>query len=376
MICKRHTPALQSTAVLVLFFLLLSYISLENAASILSRKLQEQFAFSFWENERMKDEFARFFGLKRPETGKPLFMPPPILADYAEALVYKDIPYGKKKGQTLDILVPLSLRSDEKLPVFVFVHGGTWIGGSKDEVLYSHFAREVLKAGYLFVSLDYRVYPKVRFSGILGDIRQALLWLFAHIEEYGGRKRFVLCGHSAGAHLVALATVQHGVLPEDVLQSITQVFLLSGPYDLPAYDETLDIPFKNLIRQVFFDLFEGRNNLRELSPVFQVEHTHIVYVLVVGERDEITPREQSEKLVTKLLEKNNIAFLFVVPNAGHGGTLFVLNSDFDREGAFASIFRTLLERKPETSWYNRGEPWRGLTGTGTSYCHFLSSLPG
>jgi hypothetical protein len=48
MIRKRHTPALQSTTVLVLFFLLLSYISLENAAAILSRKLEEQFAFSFW----------------------------------------------------------------------------------------------------------------------------------------------------------------------------------------------------------------------------------------------------------------------------------------------------------------------------------------
>jgi pimeloyl-ACP methyl ester carboxylesterase len=76
-----------------------------------------------------------------------------------------------------------------------------------------------------------------------------------------------------------------------------------------------------------------------------VEHTHISYVLVVGERDEITPREQSEKLLAKLLEKNNTASLFVVPNVGHGGTLFVLNSDFDQEGAFAPIFRALLERK-------------------------------
>lgn len=334
----------RSSAILLIFFLLLSYISLDNAASILSRELRERFAFSYFENESMKEAFARTFGLKRGKEGQPLYMPPEILAEYAAALVYKDVPYGSDKAQKLDIFVPLTIRKGEKLPVFVFVHGGTWIGGSKNEVLYTHFAREVLRAGYIFVSLDYRVYPKVRFSGILADIRRALLWLYDHIAEYGGERRFVLCGHSAGAHLVALATVQRSILPEEVFRAIELVFLCSGPYDLPAYDATLDIPFRNLIRRIFFDLFEGRKNLEELSPVYRVENTHIRFVLVVGEKDEITPKEQSERLFQELRKKGNEAELFVLPGIGHGGTLFALNPQFDPTGNFAFKFQSLLQR--------------------------------
>ncbi|MBC7217989.1 MAG: alpha/beta hydrolase, partial [Candidatus Caldatribacterium sp.] len=325
---------IRSSAILLIFFLLLSYISLENAASILSRELKEQFAFSFFENERIKEELAQTFGLKKVKEGKPLYMPPEILAEYTESIVYKDVPYGNDKAQKLDILVPLSIRRNEKLPVFVFVHGGTWIGGSKNEALYRHFAREVTRAGYIFVSLDYRVYPRVRFSGILADVRKALSFLYENIETYGGRREFVLCGHSAGAHLVALSTVKRGILPEEVYKAVRLVLLLSGPYDLPAYEETLDIPFRNLIRRIFFDLFEGKKNLRELSPVFQVEKTPIPFVLVVGEEDEITPKEQSMRLFEELRAKGNSAELFILPGVGHGGTLYVLNSEFDRKGLF------------------------------------------
>lgn len=340
---QKDTVYLHSTTILLLFFLLLSYISIENAASILSRELKEQFAFSYFENERIKEALAQTFGLKKGKEGQPLYMPPEILAEYTESIVYKDIPYGSDKAQKLDILVPLSIRKGEKLPVFVFVHGGSWIGGSKNEALYSHFAREVLRTGYIFVSLDYRVYPKVRFPGILADIRKALLWLYDHVEAYGGQRTFVLCGHSAGAHLVALSTVQKGILPEKVYKATKLVLLLSGPYDLPAYDQTLDIPFQKLIRQIFFDLFEGKKNLEEFSPVYRVTKTHLHFVLVVGARDEITPREQSARLFQKLKEEGNQVDLYVLPEIGHGGTLFVLNPQFDSEGIFASEFFRLLK---------------------------------
>ncbi len=336
---------IRSSAVLLIFFLLLSYISFENAASIFSRELREEFAFSYSENERIKGELARFFGLKKGKEGQPLYLPAEKLAEYTESIVYKDIPYGSNKAQKLDILVPLSIQRNEKLPVFVFVHGGTWIGGSKNEALYSHFAYEVLKAGYIFVSLDYRVYPEVRFAGILADIRKALLWLYDHIEAYGGQREFVLCGHSAGAHLVALVTVQRNLLPEEVYRAIRLVFLLSGPYDLPAYEETLHIPFRNLVRWMFLDLFEGRKNLAELSPIQRAERTHIHFVLVVGDKDEVTPKEQSQRLFEALRRKGNSVDLFILPSVGHGGTLYVLNSHFDREGVFSAKFRHLLKNE-------------------------------
>ncbi|MGQ9622226.1 MAG: alpha/beta hydrolase [Candidatus Caldatribacteriaceae bacterium] len=339
----EHTVVLQGSAVLLLFFLLLSYISFDNARGVFLRELKEEFAFSFSENETMRSTFAVFFGLQKPREGRAFLMPDSLLAEYAGAVVVSDIAYGPRESEKLDILVPLSIRSGEKPPVFVFVHGGAWIGGTKDEALYRHFAKEVIQSGYIFVSLDYRVYPRVKLSGIVDDVRQALVWLCEHVEEYGGERSFVVCGHSAGAQLVALLTVQDGLLPSEVSQSIKAVFLLSAPYDLPSYNEDLRLPFQELVRKMFLDLFEGSKNLKEISPVYQVEKTPIDFILAVGERDEVTPKEQTEALFQELRRQGNRARMFVLPGIGHGGTLFVLNEDFDREGIFVPIFRKLLK---------------------------------
>jgi len=339
----EHTVVLQGNAVLLLFFLLLSYISFDNARDIFLRELREEFAFSFFENEMMRSTFAAFFGLQKPREGRAFLMPDSLLAEYAGAVVISDIAYSPRESEKLDILVPLSIRSGEKLPVFVFVHGGAWIGGTKNEVLYRHFAKEVVQSGYIFVSLDYRVYPQVKLSGIVDDVRRALMWLYEHVEEYGGGHSFVVCGHSAGAQLAALLAVQDGLLPSKVFQSIKMVFLLSGPYDLPSYNEDLRLPFQKLVKRVFLDLFEGSKSLKEISPVYQVERTHIDFILVVGEKDEVTPKEQTEVLFQELRCRGNRARMFVLPGIGHGGTLFVLNEDFDREGIFAPVFRKLLK---------------------------------
>jgi acetyl esterase/lipase len=77
--------------------------------------------------------------------------------------------------------------------------------------------------------------------------------------------------------------------------------------------------------------------------VYQVERTHIDFILVVGEKDEVTPKEQTEVLFQELRCRGNRARMFVLPGIGHGGTLFVLNEDFDREGIFAPVFRKLLK---------------------------------
>ncbi len=339
---RGQEAVLQGSAVLLIFFLLLSYIALDNVRDVFVRELKREFAFSFFENEGQKARFAEFFGLPKPQEGKAFLMPPEVLAEYTEALIYRDVPYGPEKKQKLNILVPLSISSGEKLPVFVFVHGGTWIGGTKDEVLYSHFAKEVVRTGYIFASLDYRVYPEVKFSGIVDDVRRALVWLYRNIDEYGGERRFVLCGHSAGAHLVALLTVQDDLLPPEIFKSVHQVFLLSGPYDLLTYEENLNLPFRELVKRMFLDLFEGRKNLKDISPVYQVEKIHIDFILAVGEKDEVTPKEQTEALFRELRRWGNRAQMFSLPGIGHGGTLFVLNEDFDREGIVAPVFRKIL----------------------------------
>jgi acetyl esterase/lipase len=323
---------LRSSAILILFLLLFSYVSLENAGERLANELKERFSFSYQENEQIKVQLCDYFGLPRPKKeGKRVFMPAETLAQYAQGVLYKDVSYGKKKNQVLDVLVPLSIRKGEKLPVFVFVHGGTWIGGSKDELLYAQLGKEIALNRYIWVSIDYRVYPEVSISGMTRDLVAALTWVYEHIEGYGGDpRRLVLGGHSAGAHLVALLTVGEGALPPLLYKAVQKVLLLSGPYDLPAYQGTLDIRWEDVVEFFFLNLFEGKKNLYRFSPVYRVGKTPFRFLLMVGEKDELTPPSQTERLYQVLREKGNQVRFLLVPGRGHGGILLALNSDFDQ----------------------------------------------
>ncbi|MGQ9473068.1 MAG: alpha/beta hydrolase [Candidatus Caldatribacteriaceae bacterium] len=324
---------IRSSVVLILFFLLFSYISFENAQDYFSAKVKERFSFSYWENERIKGKLCDYFDLPRPKKeGKEVFMPPEILAQYAQGILYRNIRYGSKKSQLLDVMVPLSIHKEEKLPVFVFVHGGTWIGGSKDEILYAQLGKEITKNRYIFVSVDYRVYPEVSISGMTQDLVDALDWIKKHAEEYGGNpEKIVLGGHSAGAHLVALLTVEEGILPSYLYQSIQKVVLLSGPYDLLAYRGNLDLPWEKAIELLFFKLFEGKKNLRHFSPVHRARKTTFQFFLMVGEKDELTPPSQTERLCQVLRNQGNWVECHLVPGKGHGGVLLALNSDFEKD---------------------------------------------
>ena len=117
-----------------------------------------------------------------------------------------DIPYGADKAQRFDVYVatraPASLAP---APVIFFVHGGGWAFGDKSnhEVIEPKVAHWVAQ-GYVVISTNYRMLP-TPVAQQANDIAAAVAFAQSHAGLWGGDpKRFVLMGHSAGAHLVAL----------------------------------------------------------------------------------------------------------------------------------------------------------------------------
>ena len=336
----------RSSVLLIIFLLIMSYISFENAEKLFSEDAKERFGYSWKESERIKDAICKRLQLNcSDQKVTNIIMPPETLAEYTEGIVYKDVEYGFQEEQKLNIIIPLSIRAREKLPVFVFIHGGTWMAGTKDSIIYSQFAKEIIKNRCIFVTINYRLYPKVRFPEILDDPAKALTWVFENISLYGGDpNQIILSGHSAGAHLASLLISKNSPLPKEVYLSVKKAFLFSGPYDLPEYDASFDIKYKEVVKGVFLYLFGGRNNLQNISPVYVAQKTHIDYLLVVGEKDEVTPPEQSEKYYQALKDKKNKVDLFILPNTGHGGTVFYLNSDFGFKTQLPVVARKFLEK--------------------------------
>ncbi|MFZ9208022.1 MAG: alpha/beta hydrolase [Sediminibacterium sp.] len=81
-------------------------------------------------------------------------------------------------------------------PVIVWYHGGGLTGGTKA------IPKELLDYGYLIVSVEYRLSPKVKAPAYIEDAAASTAWVFQNIAKYDGNvKQIFLSGHSAGGYL-------------------------------------------------------------------------------------------------------------------------------------------------------------------------------
>ncbi len=112
-------------------------------------------------------------------------------------------------------------------PLLVFLHGGFWQALSKDAAGYPALACR--SVGVDFAAINYRLGQTTRLTGIVDDVRAALEFLGEHADELGfDRRRVVLAGHSAGAHLAAMIVARGGVGSLDVVGAS----LIGGVFDL------------------------------------------------------------------------------------------------------------------------------------------------
>ena len=101
-----------------------------------------------------------------------------------------------------------------KRPVMIYVHGGGWIGGDKAHV--GAKPEFFTQAGYVFVSVNYRLSPQAKFPAHVQDVASAILWAMKTIAQYGGDpNQIYLMGHSAGGQLVTLVATDEQYLKAD-----------------------------------------------------------------------------------------------------------------------------------------------------------------
>lgn len=138
-----------------------------------------------------------------------------------------DIPYGSSPREVLDIY------PSEKSggPLLVYIHGGYWRTGSKDDNC--NFAPAFVWRGATVAVVEYDLCPDVTVTDIVRQTRAAIVWVSRNIAGYGGDpSRIYIAGHSAGGHLVAMALAhdwEKEALPRDVIKGAVA---MSGVYDL------------------------------------------------------------------------------------------------------------------------------------------------
>jgi acetyl esterase/lipase len=120
-------------------------------------------------------------------------------------------------------------------PVIFFIHGGSWMSGSKD--LYTGLGENFLTRDFVSVIISYRLFPATDVYGMVDDCRSAFAWCLENVENYGGDKRKIyLMGHSAGGHLAAVTALSMAEPLNNIAGLImVDAFGLSAHYFLSAY---------------------------------------------------------------------------------------------------------------------------------------------
>lgn len=115
-----------------------------------------------------------------------------------------NVTYGSNPLQKYDVVLPPTESANGGL--FLFIHGGGWLGGSRVDIYTQNLMTLYWKDGYTVASMDYEYAgPEVNMDTLLNDVKLALNSIYDQAESKGiTLKSALLIGWDAGAHLAEL----------------------------------------------------------------------------------------------------------------------------------------------------------------------------
>ena len=145
----------------------------------------------------------------------------------ANVQVWRDQAYGDSPAQRFDVYAP---RGANHAPTLLLVHGGGWKRGDKEAAnVVAAKVRHWTAQGYVVISANYRMLPEADPLTQARDVASAIATAQRESARWGGDAgRFVLMGHSAGAHLSALIAASPEWLTQANARPLRGVVLLDS----------------------------------------------------------------------------------------------------------------------------------------------------
>ncbi|MGH7452948.1 MAG: alpha/beta hydrolase fold domain-containing protein, partial [bacterium] len=92
-----------------------------------------------------------------------------------------NVEYANVNGLSLKLDIYLPKNIAKPYPVIVWIHGGGWRGGSKENPT----AASMSQQGYAVVSINYRLSSQAIFPAQIHDCKAAIRWIRANAIQYG-----------------------------------------------------------------------------------------------------------------------------------------------------------------------------------------------
>ena len=242
----------------------------------------------------------------------------------------RDIDYcgDGARRHLLDIYRPR--RSVTGAPVFLYLHGGAWIFGDKREQglpLMDYLASR----GWVCVTANYGLSPRVAFPEHLIDCKRALSWVRGHIAEFGGDPDFVAVGGgSAGGHLAALVALtpgdpeyQPGFQAADT--SVAACVPFYGVYDFTNRDGLRGRGFGRLLERTVMkeSLAGSRTAYERASPIYRINGGAPPFFVVHGANDTLVPVREARGFAEALRRSSAAPVAYAeLPGAQHAFEIF------------------------------------------------------
>ncbi len=241
-----------------------------------------------------------------------------------------DIEYAKV-GE-ISLKLDLHRPQGENPPLIVYVHGGGWRAGSKEDVPIA----DLYDKGFAIASVDYRLSTQAVFPAQVHDIKAAIRFLRAKAGLYHiNASKTAIIGSSAGGHLAALVGVSNGnqelegKVGEHLDQS-SDVQVIVSYYGASNLESILSqstpkgrdfrIPALKLL---LGDTPDKKPELAKLaSPVTHLDKNDPPLLLIHGDADPQMPPQQSQELAKAYESLGLPVTLIMLPGSLHGGSEF------------------------------------------------------
>jgi len=203
----------------------------------------------------------------------------------------------------------------------VYIHGGGWVGGSKEGGLSA--AMPWFEMGWNVVNVEYRLGRVSLAPAAVEDCLCALRWVAAHAKEHHmDPNRIVVTGDSAGGHL-SLTT---GMIPESAGLDrecpgvpLPKVAAIVDFYGITDVGDLLDGPNRKSYAVAWMGSLPDRNEIaKRVSPLTYVRPGLPPILMIHGDDDPTVPYNHSVRLHEALDKAGVPNRLFTVPGGHHG----------------------------------------------------------
>lgn len=254
-----------------------------------------------------------------------------------------DPAYSAERSR-LDVYQPKKAAAPR--PVVLFIHGGSWNSGSKNDLLYKAIGRRLARQGFVGVVVSYRLAPGVLVPQQADDCAAALAWTVQHAAEYGGNpQRIILMGHSAGGGLAALLATgsdtllaRHGLGPHTA-----HAVLLDDPAGLDMLDYLTRMEYPN-DAQYLVPFSKDPAVWRQASALYHMQAGAPPYSIYIGGDTYPSITKSAGKFRQRLTALGQPPAYKVLPGKSHVGMVLQLLSE--KNELYQELHRLAGEQRP------------------------------